>query len=118
MKRQESFWIRLLLFFLILLGAHLMKQVIVHHFARLDVWQLMNFLVFLLFSFIIRQLPPTFRRTLIGAYLLIVGGTMSLLFGHPFELATWTLYFAGAFFGAFLWDHFCQRFPMRWFTDK
>ena len=95
-----------------------MKQVIVHHFAWLDVLQLMNFLIFILLSFFIRQLPSTLRKILIGTYLFIIGGFMSLLFGNPFELASWTLYFVGAFFGTFLWDHFCQRFRLRWFIDK
>ncbi|MUO34526.1 hypothetical protein EZ030_13845 [Enterococcus gallinarum] len=118
MEQYQPSWIKLLFFFLIFMGADLMKQVIVHHFAWLDVLQLMNFLVFILLSFFIRQLPSTLRKILIGTYLFIIGGIMSLLFGNPFELASWTLYFVGAFFGTFLWDHFCQRFRLRWFTDK
>ncbi len=85
MEQHQPSWIKLLFFFLILMGADLMKQVIVHHFAWLDVLQLMNFLIFILLSFFIRQLPSTLRKILIGTYLFIIGGIMSLLFGNPFE---------------------------------
>lgn len=54
MEQHQPSWIKLLFFFLILMGADLMKQVIVHHFAWLDVLQLMNFLIFILLSFFIR----------------------------------------------------------------
>ena len=65
----------------------------------------------------IRQLPSTLRKILIGTYLFIIGGIMSLLFGNPFELASWTLYFVGAFLVHFV-GSFCQRFRLRWFIDK
>ena len=117
MEQHQPSWIKLLFFFLIFMGADLMKQVIVHHFAWLDVLQLMNFLIFILLSFFIRQLPSTLRKILIGTYLLlsvesclfIWKSPLNLLHGHS---TSWVR------FWYILWDHFCQRFRLRWFTDK
>ena len=55
MEQHQPSWIKLLFFFLIFMGADLMKQVIVHHFAWLDVLQLMNFLIFILLSFFLAK---------------------------------------------------------------
>lgn len=118
MKQHPPVWINLLFIFLLVMGADLLKQVITNHFRFIDLLQVLGYLFFLLFSFFIRQLPAIWRRFLIGTVLFIGGGILSLLFENPFELAAWTLYLIGAFFGAFLWDHFCQGFSIRWLYDK
>ena len=65
----------------------------------------------------IRQLPSTLRKILIGTYLLLSVESclfyleipLNLLHGHS---TSWVR------FWYILWDHFCQRFRLRWFIDK
>ena len=106
MEQHQPSWIKLLFFFFDSYGSDIMKQVIVHHFAWLDVLQLMNFLIFILLSFFIRQLPSTLRKILIGTYLFIIGGIifsyleilLNLLHGHSTSWVRFLVHFCGIIF--------------------
>jgi hypothetical protein len=116
---RQSIGINFIFIFLVIEGVDLFHQFLNTHFQFLRLLLLANYLLFLLLSFFIRRLTQLrLRRFLIGSYLFIIGGLFSLLYGNPFEFSAWFLYFVGAFFGAILWDYFCQKFSIRGFVQQ